>query len=371
MAKERVFSLDAVRTDGWFERVGEGIGSFQALCDIVGETFFAFSMITGARITALTVDRRSPDNTLVDFAIGALGDDGDSEVQRLTLSGFRQRLVGALVTEDAHPPPPQRDTDLEGLQLHVGVRYLLLAPVFGYTLRQLIVQGRTSRVVVGVDGADATYELDELRARIRMHVRDELDRASAGARSAIDLTKVAEAEVAAKAGEHGRVVALIGAWPSPLAIYLRTPEGQTLSAEARGLIAKALGLLGTACVELDDLPRGEEILRLGIQYAHDGAAAGDVFRRLGAALLASGRAGEAIGPLRRAQRLGASPAVVWPLLARAFVERQRWLAALGCIREARRAGVADAELSGEIREVEDKLGTPLTVFRGLVASTGA
>ena len=31
------------------ERIGEGIGSFQALCDIVGEAFFAFSMITGAR----------------------------------------------------------------------------------------------------------------------------------------------------------------------------------------------------------------------------------------------------------------------------------------------------------------------------------
>ena len=34
MAKERTFSLSAVRTDGWFERIGEGIGSFQALCDI-------------------------------------------------------------------------------------------------------------------------------------------------------------------------------------------------------------------------------------------------------------------------------------------------------------------------------------------------
>ena len=73
MAKERTFSLSAVRTDGWFERIGEGIGSFQALCDIVGESFFAFSMITGVRITALTVDRRNPDNTLVDFVIATPG----------------------------------------------------------------------------------------------------------------------------------------------------------------------------------------------------------------------------------------------------------------------------------------------------------
>ena len=57
-APKKQFPLDALRTDGWFERIGEGIGSFQALCEIVGERFFAFSIIVGARITALTIDRR-------------------------------------------------------------------------------------------------------------------------------------------------------------------------------------------------------------------------------------------------------------------------------------------------------------------------
>src|SRR5580700_8381034 len=104
MARERVFSLDAVRTDGWFERIGDGIGSFQALCDIVGEAFFAFSMITGARITALTVDRRNPENTLVDFMIAPPGDDeARGDVQRLPLGDFRHRLVAALLTEETFP----------------------------------------------------------------------------------------------------------------------------------------------------------------------------------------------------------------------------------------------------------------------------
>src|SRR5689334_25354308 len=107
MARERVFSLDAVRTDGWFERIGDGIGSFQALCDIVGARFFAFAMITGARITALTVDRRNPDNTLVDFVVGAEEDETSSfDTQRLTLSDFRRRLVSALVTDEPMGPPP-------------------------------------------------------------------------------------------------------------------------------------------------------------------------------------------------------------------------------------------------------------------------
>ncbi|NUQ76856.1 MAG: hypothetical protein HUU21_25255, partial [Polyangiaceae bacterium] len=239
MAKERVFSLDAVRTDGWFERIGDGIGSFQALCDIVGEAFFAFSMITGARITALTVDRRNPDNTQVDFVIAAAGDDdGEPDVQRLSLADFRHRLVGALLTEDATPPAPERDTDLEGIQLHIGVRYLLLAPLYGYSLRKLIVEGKTSRIALLRDGIDEVFELGEFRARIRGHVRDELERAAADSRPAIDLTRVAEAEVASQKGDHTRVIQLLGAWPAPLAIFLRTPEGQMLTPDARALIAK-------------------------------------------------------------------------------------------------------------------------------------
>ena len=73
MAEPLVIPLEAIRTDGWFERIGEGIGSFQALCDIIGARFFAFAMITGARISSLTVDRRNPDNTLVQFVIGGDG----------------------------------------------------------------------------------------------------------------------------------------------------------------------------------------------------------------------------------------------------------------------------------------------------------
>jgi len=90
-AKTRSFDLDAVRTDGWFERIGEGIGSFQALCEIVGERFFAFSIIVGARITALTVDRRNPELSLVDFVVGVGDADDGLEPQRLTLFGARDK----------------------------------------------------------------------------------------------------------------------------------------------------------------------------------------------------------------------------------------------------------------------------------------
>ncbi len=364
-APMREFDLDAIRTDGWFERIGEGIGSFQALCEIVGERFFAFSIIVGARITALTVDRRNPDLSLVDFVVGVgEGDDG-LEPQRLTLADFRRRLVGALLVEDDKPAPePTRETEVEVVQLYIGVRYLLLAPLYGYSLRKLILdEEEGSQVVVLHDGVEETHDLDAFRFRIRAQVREELERVATGARSAIDLSKVTEAESAALKKDWAKVLQLLGSWPAPLAIFLRTPEGQLLTSDARGLIAKGLGLLGSACVHLGEIEQAEEVFRIGIQYAQEGVAAADLFRRLGEALLQNERPGEAIGPLRRALAFGGAASDVMPPLARAFIKRKKWVAAFACLRDAVEAGVPERELADELRQVEGLLGVALTGWK--------
>jgi hypothetical protein len=366
MAKKN-FPLDALRTDGWFERIGEGIGSFQALCEIVGERFFAFSIIVGARITALTIDRRSPDQTLVDFVVGAAEAEGELEPQRLTLADFRRRLVGALlVEEEKQAPAPERDTDIEAIQLFIGVRYLLLAPLYGYSLATLSLDSDKSvpsEITVLHDGVEEKHELDTFRMRIRGHVREELDRVTTGARSAIDLSKVADAEACALRKEWPKVIALLGTWPAPLAIFLRTPEGQMLAPEARALIAKGLGLLGSACVHVGEIEQAEEVFRIGIQYAQEGMAAAELFRRLGEALLLNERPGEAIGPLRRALAFGGLPQEVLPPLARAFIQRGRYVAAFACLKDALSAGASEKELSEDIRIVESKLGPALTAWK--------
>jgi tetratricopeptide (TPR) repeat protein len=371
-AKQREFDLDAVRTDGWFERIGEGIGSFQALCEIIGERFFAFSIIVGARITALTVDRRNPDLSLVDFVVG-LGEAEDGlEPQRLTLADFRRRLVGALLVEDDKPAPePTRETEIEVIQLYIGVRYLLLAPLYGYSLRNLQIDDDGAQLVVLHDGVEETHDLDAFRFRIRALVREELERVATGSRSAIDLSKVTEAEAAALRKEWTKVVQLLGSWPAPLAIFLRTPEGQLLTADARALIAKGLGLLGSACVHLGEVEQAEEVFRIGIQYAQEGVAAADLFRRLGEALLQNDRPGEAIGPLRRALAFGGAPADVMPPLARSFLRRRRWVAAYACLRDALEAGVSERELADELRQVEGALGVALTGWKAKLVEAKA
>ena len=249
-----------------------------------------------------------------------VGGDGeaDLEPQRLTLADFRRRLVGALlVEEDKEEPVPTRETEVEAIQLFIGVRYLLLAPLYGYSLQTLVVDAtsattkqrggggaQTAEVVLQHDGDQERYDLDAFRLRMRAHIREELERVASGSRGAIDLSKVAEAETASTDKDWAKVVSLLGSWPAPLAIFLRTPEGQMLAPEARALIAKGLGLLGSACVHLGDVDQAEEVFRIGIQYASEGLAAAELFRRLGDALLQSGRAGEAIGALRRAIAFG-------------------------------------------------------------------
>ncbi len=48
------------------------------------------------------------------------------------------------------------------------------------------------------------------------------------------------------------------------------------------------------------------------------------------------------------------------------MRRQRFVAALACVREARLVGVPDGDMVEEIREIEQSLGTALTAWRGLV-----
>ncbi len=364
----RTYSLSKARADGWLEQLGQGSQGFAQLCEVVGTRFVAFAVIAGIRITALTVDPRNPNASVVEFEIGDLGGP-----QRLRLDEFRERLAEALLNDDE----PERElpdgrADSEALQSFIGFRYVLLAPLFDIRLEELRIDGGQAFLTVTLDDEDRVdLTLADLRDEIRERVRGEAEmHKSPPSPFAIDLNLVPEARKAMAAGDSARVAEILGAWPGPLSLLLRTAEGQTLSPEVRATLAEALGLLGTAYVHLGRHEWAQEVLRLGIQWGQEQLhVSADLFRRLGGALVAEGRYGEAIGLLRRSIGLGAPRKDVLPVLARCFIARDRHIPALLCAEDALAAG-APAE---SIRAVRDaalaRLGDDWKRFRQRVPSS--
>jgi hypothetical protein len=368
MAKNRTIPLDRIRTDGWFERLGESIGSFHTLCDVLGERFFAFALIAGARVSSLMIDRFNPDQSLVEFSFSGPDDAPGGETERLTVLEFRQRLVSTLMTREPEGPKANElGDDLEALQRHIGPRSLLLAPLYGYGLKELAVEGKKSTLHIEHQGTEETFGIAEFRERLLEHVQEDLERGvERQGGTAIDLNNVDEAEKAADEDNWEKVVQLLGSWPMPLAIYWRTPEGQMLPEQARQRIAEGLGLLGTACAKLGDEAQGEEVMRLAVQYAQDGSAASKIFARLGKMFLDSGRFGEAIAPLRRAKALGAAPSDVLPEIVRACLQRERPVSAFAWLREAESLKVDEKVLEELQAAIEESIGEHLKRWRDAV-----
>jgi Flp pilus assembly protein TadD len=83
-------------------------------------------------------------------------------------------------------------------------------------------------------------------------------------------------------------------------------------------------------------------------------------------MLGDGRAGEAIGPLRRAANLGAPGDKVWPLLAQALATRGRFIAAYAATLEARSAGASAEAVTPVLDSIRDALGPSLSKFQQII-----
>ncbi len=360
MASTRVFPLDRVRADGWFESIRAGSPNVERIIELVGEMPLAFSIILGVQITAISVDNRRRDASIVDFVVG-----DETETHRIPLAEFRRRIAVSLANEvpDSAPLPEKPDTS--DLERFIGSQYLLLSALFGISLRELVLaDGTPPRLRIENGRATDEVTLADLRRAIRERV---LAEAPAEGRQAspfsIDLSIIPKADEASRRGDAERVLALLGAWPNPLSVLLRTAEGQHLSQDVKGSLAHALGILGSAYVKLGQQEVAEEVMRLGIQWAQDGAIAGDLFRRLGESHVAAGRPGEAIGLLRRALALGAPNREVLPLLARAFADRGKMVAAAACVDEAVALGVPEADVADARAKAAAVLGDAWAAFR--------
>jgi tetratricopeptide (TPR) repeat protein len=361
-APRKLIDLGEIRADGWFEQLGEEMPEFEQLCQVMGKRFLAFSFITGVRISAIAYDAQTPHMSAVDFTLG-----GGTDVQRMALGDLRERLAAALLSGEDTPLELADAPSNEEVRRFIGRRYLLLAPIFGLGLQSIEVGGE-SEPMLSLQVGDNTESMTVLGMRDIIHnaIRSELARARPSQAFSIDFKKVPAAEAANARGDYDQTVALLGAWPGPLSMFLRTPQGQALPEAERAKLVRALCALGEAYLRKQQGEWAEDVLRLGIQFGQELGASAPLFSLLGYARVESGRYGEAIGLLRRGLSLGGDKRALLPALARCFVERSRYVAAMACITDAIASGADPATLEDLRLRVQGALGNGYVKYQTLI-----
>lgn len=358
----KVIDLEEIRADGWFEQLGEEMPEFEQLCEVMGQRFLAFSFITGVRILAIAYDPQNSHASPVDFTLG-----GSTESQRMALGDLRERLCAALLSGEDSPVELSDHPSSDDLRRFIGRRYLLLAPLFGMGLHAIEVGGGLEPMLRFQFGdADEAMNVHGMRDIIHNAIRSELARARPSQAFSIDFKKVPAAEAANARGDYDQTVALLGAWPGPLSMFLRTPQGQGLPEAERSKLVRALCALGEAYLRKQQGEWAEDVLRLGIQFGQELPAAAPLFALLGTWRVEYGRYGEAIGLLRRGLALGGNKQQLLPALARCFVERARYVAAMACITEAIESGVDATTLQDLTIRVEVALGHGYNRYQSLL-----
>lgn len=356
------FDLAVAAAPDWLDQIAAEMPEFDQLCEVIGRRFAAFSFIAGVRIVSIAYDEHSPDRTLVDFE---LEENGDTE--QLALPEFRQRLGSMLLAPIAASEPLGPEPTIDDLRAFIGTRYLLLAPVFGVKLLSLAAGGEEPpTVTIDLGATTEALPLASLQQVLDDAIRSELSRVRGTAPFAIDFGKVPLAEAANREGNHDRTISLLGSWPGPLSMFMRTPRGQALGVRERATLTRALELLGVAYIGKGQVDWAEDVLRLGIQLGQDTDASGSLFATLGLARVTAGKHGEAIGLIRRALALGGDPAELLPRLALCFHMRKKHVAAILCLDDAIAAG-ANPERYKELRdELLGVLGSAYEELRKVV-----
>ena len=347
-----VASFRESRADGWFERFGEQIASFGTICEVLGARFLAYAVILGIQIRTLTRDPRVPANNTVEFT------GEDDLLQVLTVGEFRGRLVQALMQTEPDPPahapvPIDEATAVAAL----GPRFLLLAPLFKISLRQLVWvdDPREPWAVVGfISGSGFSFMAlrsfhDFIKQKLRRDLAGTLEEPFQ-----LDLTAVEQAREAAREGDHARVINALETWPGLLATLQRTAAAQRITEDQLSIIAEGLLLLGDAFRAVGRLTWSEELYRMGLQFLKEGPMAARLFASLGALLSELDRHGEAIGLLRRAQSLGGEERELIPILGHSFYKREKNVAAVLLLERAVELGVDDPQVAEDLAELRKK-----------------
>ena len=358
-----IIDLSPMGADSWFEQVKDSSPAFETLCDVMGERFVGYALIVGVQISGLTIDQFTPSNTLVEFKLVET-----QPPRTLRLPDFRRELVGWILGDSPMPDTATLPLDLAQAQQLVGVRYILLAPLHEMQLHEVVLRstGKSPKasVTMSSDAGEEEIEVNELRHRLNLMVQTEID-AVRDEPFELDFSLVDQAEEAAKANNWDEVLRLIGHWPGPLSMLSRMQMAANLDDEKRGRIGASLGYLARAYRATGRSAWAEELYRLGLQFAGEGAAGAKLYQSLGESMIGEKRFGESIGPLRRALALGAERASVGPSLGLALIRCRRTVAAVAVLESALTEGAAEAEVLPVLQAAYSSLGDAADQYREL------
>lgn len=375
-----VVDLRAVAADGWHERFLAGSPPFQQLAGIIGERFVAFSIIAGVRIAALAVDRHVREASLVDYALGE-----DPRIVRQPLGEFRIHVVELLQEAE---PLEWRDVSAqpseEELQSLIGLKAMLIAPIFGVSLRQVELRPQGLPIVALVhstalepppsalpwpqsseEGA-LRLPLDVLREWLADLVGEELETLQSRSRLSIDLQVLPEAEAALQRGDAETVITILQTWPALLGIMIRTQRLEDLPSVVFKRLARGLRALAEAYRLTSNQDMAEAVLRFGVQWAQAGPVADVLYRSMGELLLAQGRAEEAIGLFRRALTLGGPDGGLYFLIGQSLVASGRYVGGAGALELARAYGYPEQRVRELLDFVDEKTSGAWAAFRAKV-----
>ncbi len=355
-ASRHSLSLSEVDSARWYDNLGKGSHAFQELGAVLGKPFVAFAMIAGFRIVSLTIDKSMVEASRIEFRVA-----DDEESHTLSLADFRECVVTVL----GHPvETPAWSVDnlapsLFDIQAWLGVRIILLASVFGWEFRQLHLEPpHAPRIELWHGPSERLHELTraELWAQLYDALHTLLAKRQSPTQHTLDLEELGQAQRDWQAGNAEAVIDRLHNWPQLLLFALRTGQAEGLDATAKDAIVKGLQWLAQSYWQCDQDAKGEEVLRLAIQWGHEGAYAGELYFHLGQHFAHKERFGEAIGLLRRALFLGADVAEVMPVLAQAFAQRERYVAAAMCLDQALAAGASSESLNELQTLLKNKMG---------------
>jgi hypothetical protein len=351
-------SLEGVRADGWLDEILENAESLARIAHLIGPEALALSVIAGAQIIELAMRTRG------EIAVTFRGrEDGPSE--EAGLDEFTARMARAcLLIEETDPPLSDEPSEVE-LRAAIGLRTLLVAPLYDLGLVALTDDGRARQVEIEVGETRQLVHLADLRALLRTRIENlAVVRPTRG--PLIPMGRFDEADAAFASRDHAAVVRALGQLVAPLAGLSRRPEVRELSEEDRGRIGRGLRHLALSLRALSREEEAESVLRVAIQWSRDDAEAAETYAALGELLLEGRREGQAIGLLRRASALGADDALVMPPLALALALRGRNVPAMGVVRHAREAGIEDARLEQVRALASQRLGPAWAAFESFL-----